>query len=129
MNVSIMLWVTNASFFSNLKTFFAKWTFINVLFWKIQNTFGKNDSLHSLRRPPSQSYAAYLYALGGGARMRDDETIMLTYFKVWRIYRCLLTALVLIVFVHTIYIFNSDDIVVSFFSIKNRTFIYASNSS
>ena len=42
---------------------------------------------------------------------------------------CLLTALVLIVFVHTIYIFNSDDIVVSFFSMKNWTFIYASNSS
>ena len=78
---------------------------------------------------PTNLMRPYLYALGGGARMRDDETIMLTYFKVWRIYRCLLTALVLIVFVHTIYIFNSDDIVVSFFSIKNRTFIYASNSS
>ena len=50
-----------ASFFSNLKTFFGKRTFINVLFWKIQNTFEKNDSLHSLRRPPSQSSRGYLY--------------------------------------------------------------------
>ena len=57
-----MVWVTKSMFFSNLKTFFGKWTFINVLFWKIQNTFEKNDSLHSLRRPPSQSLRGYLYA-------------------------------------------------------------------
>jgi hypothetical protein len=47
--------VTNASFFSNLKRKNQKRTFINVLFPKIQNTFEKNDSLHSLRRPPSLS--------------------------------------------------------------------------
>jgi hypothetical protein len=62
LNVSIMLWVTKSMFFSNLKTFFGKRTFINVLFWKIQNTFEKNDSLHSLRHPPSQSLRGYLYA-------------------------------------------------------------------
>ena len=78
---------------------------------------------------PTNLMRPYLYALGGEAMLCDVETVMLTYFKIWRIYRCLLTALVLIVFVHTIYIFNSDDIVVSFFSIKNWTFIYASNSS
>ena len=73
-----MVWVTKSMFFSNLKPFFAKWTFIFVHFWKIQKTFEKNDSLHSLRRPPSQYLRPYLYALCGGARMRDDETIMLT---------------------------------------------------
>ena len=73
-----MLWVTKSMFFSNLKTFFAKRTFINVHFSFSQNTFEKNDSLHSLRRPPYQSLRPYLYALDGGARMRDDETIMLT---------------------------------------------------
>jgi len=127
--VSIMVWVTYASFFSNLKPFFAKWTFINVLFWKIQNTFGKNDSLHSLRRPPYQSYAAYLYALCGGAPLLDDETIMLTSFNIWRISYWLLTDLVLHRLVHTIDIFNSDDIIVSFFIIKKWTFIYASKVS
>jgi len=35
-----------ASFFSNLKRKNRKWTFINVHFLKIQNTFEKNDSLH-----------------------------------------------------------------------------------
>jgi len=35
-----------ASFFSNLKRKNQKWTFINVHFLKIQNTFEKNDSLH-----------------------------------------------------------------------------------
>ena len=67
--------------FSNLKTFFGKRTFINVLFWKIQNTFEKNDSLHSLRRTPSQSYAAYLYAADIGVWIHYDETNMLSYFR------------------------------------------------
>ena len=47
-------------------------------FGKPPQRFEKNNSLHSLRRPPSQSMRPYLYDLDGGARMRDDETIMLT---------------------------------------------------
>jgi hypothetical protein len=68
-----------ASFFSNLKQKNQKWTFIFVHFPKIQNTFGKNDSLHSLRRPPSPSYRGVcdLYAVVDDARRGHVATIML----------------------------------------------------
>jgi hypothetical protein len=45
-NVSIMVWVTKSMFFSNLKLFFRKWTFIFVHFWFFRFKFEKNDSLH-----------------------------------------------------------------------------------
>jgi len=70
--------VTNASFFSNLKRKNQKRTFINVLFPKIQNTFEKNDSLHSLRRPPClySPEVCDLYALVDNACSNHTETIM-----------------------------------------------------
>jgi len=41
-------------FFQISEAFFQKWTFINVHFQKIPNTFEKNDSLHSFSiRPPN----------------------------------------------------------------------------
>jgi hypothetical protein len=71
--------VTNASFFSNLKRKNQKRTFINVLFPKIQNTFEKNDSLHSLRRPPClySPEVCDLYALADTMRISRTKTIML----------------------------------------------------
>ena len=41
-------------FFQISEAFFQKWTFINVHFQKIVNTFEKNDTLHSFSiRPPN----------------------------------------------------------------------------
>ena len=75
----------HASFFSNLKRKNQKWTFINVHFLKIQNTFEKNDSLHfhpSTNGPPALLrfllFSIYIYKLhatssyGSGA-MRGGE--------------------------------------------------------
>ena len=48
-----MVWVRFLMFFSNLKLKNEKWTFINVLFSKIQNTFEKTLHHSLFKRPPS----------------------------------------------------------------------------
>jgi len=49
-------------FFQISEAFFQKWTFINVHFQKIPNTFEKNDSLHSFSIRPPNICGGYLYA-------------------------------------------------------------------
>ena len=56
-----------------------KWTFINVLFSKSQNTFEKNITSSLLQRPPSPFRGPYLYALDDILCFISILTIMLWF--------------------------------------------------
>jgi hypothetical protein len=54
-------------FFSNLKTFFGKWTFINVHFSFFQNRFEKNDAfIHFGVRPAYLCGVTFMLWMGDG---------------------------------------------------------------
>jgi hypothetical protein len=76
-----MLWIAMCMFFSNLKSFFAKWTFINVHFPFFCFKFEKKMHIIDIGvRPPNLRGVTFMLRIGGrgGGHV---ATIMLRIYK------------------------------------------------